>query len=126
MGSPEEGQQFAAKHPKLFKKYREGYGEEWSAAVPLFVDTDRELYKHMELKRPDSLMGLYASTVDVETITSAFNAVKSGFMPTYSAGGDLLQLGGTIIVASDEIMYAHLDESTGGHAPVEDLLKHSE
>ena len=114
MGSPEEGQRFADQHTALFK------------GVPLFIDENRELYQDLDLRRPDSLGSLYASTVDVQTFTSAMNAVKSGFLPSYGAGGDLLQLGGTIIFMDGEITFVHLDESTGGHAPLELLLEHTE
>ena len=115
MGSTEDGQAFASKHAPLFA----------AGNVELFCDADRELYRSLELRRPISLTELYKATVDLNTVKSGLQALQHGFLPTYSAGGDLLQLGGTVVIEDEAIIFSHLDETTGGHAPLELLLKHS-
>ena len=115
MGSAEDGQAFTSKHAPLFA----------AGNVELFCDADRELYQSLELRRPSSLTELYKATVDLQTVNSGLQALKGGFLPTYSAGGDLLQLGGTVVIEDGAIIFSHLDKTTGGHAPLDLLLKHS-
>jgi hypothetical protein len=112
MGSIAEGVAFAKKQRLDLNK------------LPLFVDNgeNRPVYNAFGLQRPDSLLELYRTTVDLNTFVSSFRALGSGQVPSYGDGGDLLQLGGTFVVGPDDsISMWHVDDKTGGHPSAADL-----
>jgi hypothetical protein len=101
------------------------------------------VYHELGWKHTGSLAATYMQTVNLGTITSAVRAMTSGHAPTYSAGGDLNQLGGAVLLPrldaavetaererdvgsgmlDEEVtpQLYHADITTGGHMPADDL-----
>ena len=91
------------------------------------------VYKELGLMHMGTLYDVYTKTADVGSVISALRAVATGHLPTYDSGGDLTQLGGTLLLeslpldpeaADDEpvtpLMH-HIEDKTGGHMPAGDL-----
>jgi hypothetical protein len=101
------------------------------------------VYHELGWKHTGSLSATYMQTVNLGTITSAVRAMTSGHAPTYSAGGDLNQLGGAVLLPrldaavetaererdvgsgmlDEEVtpQLYHADITTGGHMPANAL-----
>eukprot|EP01052_Picozoa_sp_SAG31_P010728 SAG31_NODE_596_length_13674_cov_3.806409_2_plen_152_part_00 len=105
---------------------------------PILVDDTADLlfYRTLALRNERTLSQVYAKTVNMETFMASFRALFDGQMPTYYAGGNLTQLGGTFVFAHHNqtdaqekgsakapvVAYARADTHSGNHAPIEEVV----
>ena len=102
----------------------------FSSAVPfpselLILDPDRQLHDSFELKSGLGPTFFNKATPDAmqkytfKAFTNAAKDYKFVKPPTNDAA---LQQGGTFVFDGDDVLYAHIDQGTADHAPIEDVL----
>ncbi len=97
--------------------FAKAFADEFGITSPLYVDTQRESYRALGMKR-----GFFATLGNAASLKNALRALRTGFRqgPTR---GDAWQLGGVLVVRpGGEIAYRYLDQAAGDHAPVAEIL----
>mmetsp|Transcript_80332 Transcript_80332/g.157055 ORF Transcript_80332/g.157055 Transcript_80332/m.157055 type:complete len:127 (-) Transcript_80332:204-584(-) len=117
------------RHAKVFTRKLRIDLDKWPMHVVGTVKPP-PVYSDLGLRHKGSLVNVYSETVTLETFASAARSLASGLLPTYDAGGDLTQLGGTIAfrnISEDstdaEPLIYHAEETTGGHIPSDILAE---
>jgi len=92
------------------------FADEFGFKGDMYVDTKREVYQALDCKRGiGRVLG-----------RKALGEYKKAYAAGYSQGGtqgDGLQLGGAFIIRkSGEIVWSHMEEYAGDHAPLEELV----
>ena len=99
------------------RHFAEAFQKEFAIGAPLYVDTKRDAYKALEMKR--TFAGTLAS---LNTWRGGLRALRTGFRPG-SVRGDAWQLGGVVVVQpGGRIAYRYLSDTAGDHPPVVDVL----
>jgi hypothetical protein len=98
------------------RHFAAAFREEMKIAAPLYVDTRREAYRALGMKR--TVLG----SIGPHVLKSAVRALRSGFRQK-GVQGDPWQQGGVLVVLpGGEIAYRYLSERAGDHPPVADVL----
>lgn len=98
------------------RHFADAFRQEIGIQTPLYVDTKREAYRALGMKR--SVM----STLNPLALPNMVRALKSGFRQKW-VQGDAWQLGGVLVVLpGGEVAYRHLDGAAGDHPPVAEVL----
>lgn len=93
-----------------------GFAETHGMAGHIFTDPERHLYAAAGMRRG------VGTTFSLGTVKAGARAFGRGFRQTRTQG-DPWQQGGTLVIRpSGEIVYEHISEAAGDHAPVEDVL----
>ena len=103
---------------------------EFADALPfpienLFVDPTREVYKLCGLY--DDFLRLFSPVGPMAIVKRGperflkANENKKSISPVRAS--DVKQQGGLIILDNDEVIYFHMDEATGDHAPMEEVVE---
>ena len=88
--------------------------EQFNVSFPVLTDPRRSSYKLAGLKRS---FGLGRATLG-----RAKRAIQGGYRQGMTAG-DPWQQGGVLVIHTDgRLLYRHVDDGAGDHAPVEDAL----
>lgn len=102
---------------------------EFAEALPfplenLFVDPEREVYRliglHDDFLRIFSVKGPLAIAKRGPEKFLKANANRKSISPVNPS--DVKQQGGLIILDNNEVIYFHVDEATGDHAPMEEVI----
>ena len=94
----------------------QGFIEDETIPFPVYTDPKRSIYKALGFKR-----GLGA-TFSLSSLGSGIRAARSGHRQG-ALEGDALQQGGLIVVnAAGDILYHHINDDAGDHAPIADVL----
>jgi hypothetical protein len=97
--------------------YARGFRDELGLDEPLYVDTKRDAYRALRMKR-----GVFRTLLSPSAIKHTLRALRSGFRQGRTRG-DAWQLGGVLVVRpGGHVDFAHLSESAGDHARVADVL----
>lgn len=100
------------------RHYARAFREETGIGFPLLVDEERRAYRAAGLKRA-SVLHLLRS----DNARSRARARAAG-QRQHRLGKDPFQLGASFVFGpGDADLYAHLSETFGDNAPVEDLLR---
>jgi hypothetical protein len=87
---------------------------QFQVTIPVFTDPSRLVYQAAGLKRKFGL--------NLTMLGRAKDAWKDGFRQGRTQG-DALQQGGVIVLdAVGRVVFHHVDEDAGDHAPMDDLL----
>jgi hypothetical protein len=98
------------------RRFARAFKEDYGIAAPLYVDTRREAYRALAMKR-----GLGA-VLGPATWKSGLRALRAGFRQG-RIQGDAFQLGGVLVVRpGGRIAYRYLSGSAGDHPPVAEVL----
>src|SRR5574341_2508511 len=98
------------------RHFAQGFKDEYGIQTPLFVDTKRDAYKALGMRR-----GL-GSTLNPQAAKNAVRALGSGFRQG-SVQGDAWQMGGVLVVLpGGAVAYEYLSEAAGDHPPVAEVL----
>jgi hypothetical protein len=96
-------------------RFGQAFRDEFAITSPVWIDTARETYKALGMKRG------VASTL-LASFRNRARAAKSGFRQGW-VKGDAWQLGGVLVVRpGGEVAYRYLSDAAGDHPPVEELL----
>jgi len=99
------------------RRFAEAFRRELGLTVPLYVDTARNSYRALGMKR-----GLFATLLSRATWRSMARAWRGGFRQK-GVKGDPWQLGGVLVVLpGGRIAYRFLSQAAGDHPPVADVL----
>jgi hypothetical protein len=89
---------------------------ETGLTTPLYVDTRRESYRALGMRRDA------ASALNPAFLGNAWRALRGGFRQT-GLQGDTWQMGGALVVLrGGRVAYRYLSRAAGDHPPVERLL----
>lgn len=100
------------------RRYARAFREETGIGFPLLVDEERRAYRAAGLRKA-SLLHLLRS----DNARSRARARSAG-QRQHRLGKDPFQLGGSFVFGPGDVdLYAHLSETFGDNAPVEDLLR---
>ena len=99
------------------RHFAQGFIAELGITAPLYVDTARNSYRALGMKR-----GIIATILAPGTWRNRGRARQAGFAMT-GIKGDPWQLGGVLaVLPGGRIVYRYLSRTSGDHAPVADLL----
>ena len=99
------------------RRFAEAFKDDLGIKAPIYVDTKREAYRALEMKR-----GLMRTLGSLDTWKSFGRALKAGFRQK-GVQGDAWQLGGVLVVLpGGTVAYRYLSNSAGDHPPVADIL----
>jgi hypothetical protein len=99
--------------PPFARAFREDLGLD----VPLYTDPSLETYRALAFHR-----GLVRTALSPRTWVHATRALAGGFFQGRTQG-DLLQLGGVVVVRPDgTVAYRYASAEAGGHPPIADIL----
>lgn len=99
------------------RHFAEAFRSELGITAPIYVDTKREAYRALEMKR-----GFMRTLGSLDTWKSFGRALRGGFRQK-GVQGDAWQLGGVLVVRTDgTVAYRYLSDSAGDHPPVADIL----
>jgi hypothetical protein len=99
------------------RHFAQGFIAELGLTAPLYVDTARNSYRALGMKR-----GIIATILSPATWRNRGRARGSGFRMN-GIKGDPWQLGGVLVVSpGGRITYRYLSQASGDHPPVADLL----
>jgi hypothetical protein len=117
------GGQIAARGARLAfvgngnRHFARAFRDEFGITEPLYVDTKRDAYRALELRR--GLLHL----ADAKTPARMLRALKGGFRQGLTRG-DTMQLGGVVVVSpGGTVAYRHASDVPGDHPPEKDVLK---
>jgi len=97
--------------------FAEAFQKDSGLTAPLYVDTRREAYQTLGMKR-----SLGATLASLSTLKSAARALRADFRQG-SIQGEAWQLGGVLVVRpGGGIAYRYLSEIAGDHPPVAAVL----
>ena len=100
------------------RSYARAFREETGIDFPLLVDEERRAYRAAGLKKANVLHLLRP-----DNARSRARARAAG-QRQHRLGKDPLQLGGSFVFGPGDVdLYAHLSETFGDNAPIEDLLR---
>jgi hypothetical protein len=92
------------------------FARETRLATPLYVDSVREAYRALGMRRD------VAAALNPAFLTNAVRALRAGFRQT-SVQGDPWQMGGVLIVLpGGRVAYRYLSSAAGDHPPVAELI----
>ena len=98
------------------RHFAEAFRQDLGLTTPLYVDTTRESYRALGMKRP------LLAFVKPALVRNAWRAFRAGARQR-GIQGDPLQLGGLLVVRPDgEVRYRYLSEVPGDHPPNQDVL----
>ena len=90
--------------------------KELGLTTPVYVDTKRDAYRALGLKRS------FGSFMSPAALKNAARALRSGFRQV-GTQGDVMQLGGVLVVRpGGEVSFRYASEAAGDHPPVEKVL----
>lgn len=96
--------------------FARGFREDLKLTTPLYVDTKRDSYRALGMKRP--LLAFLSPAV----FRNAARALRAGSRQR-RIQGDPWQLGGGLVVRPDgRVAYRYLSKVAGDHPPVADVL----
>jgi hypothetical protein len=99
------------------RHFAKAFADAFGITSPLFVDTTRESYRALGMKR-----GFFATLGNAASFRNMARALHAGFRQG-ATRGDAWQLGGVLVVRrGGEIAYRHLGSAAGDHAPVAEIL----
>ena len=99
-------------------RYAQAFREDSGITFPLLVDEKREAYRALDLKKASLLHLLKAKNF------RARQRARAEGHHQHKLGKDPLQLGGTFVFApGDAVWFAHVSETFGDNAPLEDVLR---
>jgi hypothetical protein len=99
------------------RRFAEAFRRELGLTVPLYVDTARNAYRALGMKR-----GLFATLLSPATWRSMARAWRGGFRQG-GVKGDPWQLGGVLVVRpGGHVAYRHLSRAAGDHPPAAEVL----
>jgi hypothetical protein len=97
------------------QRFGQAFRDEFAITSPIWIDTSRETYKALGMKRG------VASTL-LASFRNRARAAKSGFRQGW-VKGDAWQLGGVLVVRpGGGVAYRYLSDAAGDHPPVDELL----
>ena len=100
------------------RHFAQAFREQFVPGASLFVDTGREAYRALGMKR-----SVVATLASLATWKRGLRALRSGFRQG-TVQGDAFQLGGVLVVLpGGRIAYRYVSESAGDHPPVEKALE---
>lgn len=100
------------------RHYARMFREDVGISFPLLIDEDRKAYAAAELKSA-SVWGLFRR----ETAAHRRRARAGGYRQG-KLGKNPFQLGGTFVFGPGNVdRYAHVSQSTGDNAPIDELLR---
>ncbi len=99
------------------RHFATGFRQELRLETPLFVDTKRESYRALGMRRVSPFAFL-----SPKVLRNLGRALKAGFRQG-RAQGDVWQLGGVLIVRPDaSVAFRYLSNEAGDHPPLADVL----
>ena len=99
------------------RHFAEGFKRDLGITAPVFVDTRRDAYRALGMKR-----GIGRTLGSLQTWKSFGRALRGGFRQK-RVQGDAWQLGGVLVVQpGGAVVYRSLSEHAGDHPPVADVL----
>jgi hypothetical protein len=99
------------------RRFAEGFKRDLGITTPVYVDTKREAYRALEMKR-----GFMRTLGTIDVWKSLGRALKGGFRQK-GVQGDAWQLGGVLVVLPDgNVAYRYRSESAGDHPRLADIL----
>jgi len=99
------------------RHFADGFRKDFAITTPIYVDTKREAYRALGMKR--GLRSIIASAVAWKSVLRAW---KGGFRQG-STQGDPWQLGGVLVVLTGgRVAFLHRSADAGDHAPVGAIL----
>ena len=99
--------------PPFARAFRESLGLE----VPLYTDPSLETYRALALHR-----GLARTLLNARTWSHAVRALAGGFFQGRTRG-DLLQLGGVVVLhPNGTVAYRYASAEAGDHPPIAEIL----
>jgi hypothetical protein len=100
------------------RQYARNFREETGIAFPLLVDEKREAYRALDLKSASLLHLLRKDNA------LARARAKAAGHAQHKLGKNPFQLGGSFVFGPGDVdRFAHLSETFGDNAPIEDLLR---
>ena len=100
------------------RHFAKGFAEEFHLDEPVYVDTKREAYQALDLKR-----GMLRTLFSPATWRAGLRAMRAGFRQGRTQG-DPWQLGGVLVVRpGGQVAYFHRSQSAGDHAPADDVVR---
>ncbi len=117
-------QEFRSKGAKLIaiglggRNYAQAFREDTGIKFPLLIDSDRQAYRALELKKA-SLLHLFR-----KDNLKARKRAKAGGHHQHKLGKDPMQLGGSFVFAPGNVdRFVHVSETFGDSAAPEAILK---
>jgi AhpC/TSA antioxidant enzyme len=99
------------------RHFAQAFKEEMKIVCPLYVDTKRQAYRALEMKR-----GLASTIGSLAAWKNIARAMKAGFRQG-TTQGDAWQLGGVLLVLPGGIVtFRYLSKAAGDHPPVGEVL----
>jgi len=99
------------------RHFAEGFKKDLGLETPLFVDTKRDAYRALGMRR-----SFRRTLLSPRILAHGFRAWKKGFRQARRQG-DPWQLGGVLVVLpGGRVAYRYLSGEAGDHPPVEDVL----
>ncbi len=99
------------------RHFAEAFRSDLGITAPTYVDTKREAYRALEMKR-----GFMRTLGSLDTWKGFGRALRGGFRQK-GVQGDPWQMGGVLVVLpGGQVAYRYLSESAGDHPPVADVL----
>lgn len=99
------------------RHFAQGFRDAFGLQDRLLVDTRRDAYRALEMKR-----GLVRTLLSPSALKHTIRAFRAGFRQGRTRG-DAWQLGGVLLVhPGGRVDFSHLSENAGDHAPVADVL----
>ena len=97
-------------------RFARRFASEAGLTTPLYVDTQREAYRGLGMRRD------VASALNPAVLGNAWRALRDGFRQT-SVLGDPWQMGGVLVVLpGGRVAYRYLSRAAGDHPAVAELL----
>ncbi len=98
------------------RHFAQAFREDMALTTPLFVDTKRDAYRALGMRR-----GVFR-TLTFATLRNMWRAFRAGARQK-RVQGDPWQMGGTLVVLpGGRIAYRHLSDSPGDHPPLADVI----
>lgn len=99
------------------RHFAQGFKQDHGITSPLYVDTSRDSYRALGMKR-----GFFATLGSLATWRNMLRARKQGFRQGRTRG-DAWQNGGVLVVEpGGRVAFSHLSREAGDHPPVADVL----
>ena len=95
----------------------EAFQKQFDIRAPLYVDTKRDAYRALGMRRGAS------DIFNRSSLRNMARSLRAGFLPGLIQG-DGLQLGGVVVVRpGGQVSYSYLSSAGGDHPPVGDMLR---
>jgi hypothetical protein len=99
------------------RHFAAGFKNDHGITAPIYVDTKRESYRALGMKR-----SFFATLGNAQSWRNMGRALKSGFRQGLTRG-DAWQLGGVLVVLpGGDVAYRYLSTAAGDHPAVEDVI----